>query len=350
MKKGVVVFLSLFLLFLLSLPFWPSELDAVSWLPPEPPVMTGVLTPNTALQKAELMARGEIHGPEDVVLDAQGRIYSGLEDGRIIRLENGKVETLANTGGRPLGLAFDAAGNLVICDSAKGLLRLSPKGKLETLLTAVNGVPLNFTDELVIARDGKIYFTDASTKYGQPDYVVDFLEGRPYGRLYVYDPATGKAELLLKNLYFANGVALSMNEDALFVAETYRYRLRKLWLSGEKSGQNEIVADNLPGMPDNIASDGQGTIWIALPSPRKPIADFSARHGWLRNIMFRLPRSLWPKPEHYGLVVAVDESGKLLRSLHDPSGEHLNMITSVVPHEGRLYFGSLSNDRIGRLQ
>lgn len=349
MKSGLAISFAALLLFLLSLPFWPSPLNALSWQPAPAPAMTGVLAPNDFLQKTELLARGEIHGPEDVAIDAQGRIYSGLEDGRIIRLENGKLETLVNTGGRPLGLAFDAAGNLVICDSDKGLLRLSPEGKLETLLTAVDGVPLNFTDELAIARDGKIYFTDASTKYRQPDYVVDFLEGRPYGRLYVYDPVTGKAELLLKDLYFANGVALSMKEDALFVAETYRYRLRKLWLSGPKAGQSEIVADNLPGMPDNISSDGKGTIWIALPTPRKPIADILAPHGWLRDMIFRLPRVLWPKPERYGLAVAVDENGTLLRSLHDPSGESLNMITSVVPHEGRLYFGSLRNDRIGRL-
>ncbi|MGH8493841.1 MAG: SMP-30/gluconolactonase/LRE family protein [Moraxellaceae bacterium] len=349
MKKMIVLSLLAVLLLLLSLPFWPSPLNALAWQPAATPVMSGVLAVDDSLQKAELIARGEIHGPEDIAIDAQGRVYTGLEDGRIIRLENSKVGTLVNTGGRPLGLAFDAAGNLLICDSGKGLLKLSPDGKLETLLTAVNGVPLNFTDELAIARDGKIYFTDASTKYRQPDYVVDFLEGRPYGRLYVYDPATGKAELLLKDLYFANGVALSMNEDALFVAETYRYRLRKLWLSGRKAGQSEIVADNLPGMPDNISSDGKGTIWIALPSPRKPIADISARHAWMRELIFRLPRALWPKPEHYGLAVAVDENGKLLRSLHDPSGEFLNMITSVVPYEGHLYFGSLSNDRIGRL-
>ncbi len=349
MKKGMMIFFALLLLFVLILFLWPSTLNAVSWQPAAAPAMTGVLTPDDSLQKAQLLARGEVHGPEDIALDAQGRIHAGLEDGRIIRLAKGKVETLVNTGGRPLGLAFDAAGNLVICDSSKGLLRLSPVGKLETLLTAVNGVPLSFTDELVIARDGKIYFTDASSKYRQPDYVVDFLEGRPYGRLYVYDPATGKAALLLKDLYFANGVALSMNEDALFVAETYRYRLRKLWLTGPKAGQNEVVADNLPGMPDNISSDGRGTLWIALPTPRKAIADISARHGWMRNLIYRLPRALWPKPERYGLVVAVNENGKLLRSLHDASGENLNMITSAVPYEGRLYFGSLSNDRIGRL-
>lgn len=327
----------------------PSTLDAVAWQPAEAPALTGVLAPNQDLQKAALLAQGRMDGPEDVAVDAQGRVHAGLRDGRIVRLDGDRITTLANTGGRPLGMVFDAAGNLIICDSGKGLLKLAPDGRLTTLLTSVDGVPLNFADDLDIARDGKIYFTDASTKYRQPDYVVDLLEGRPYGRLYVYDPATGEARLLLKDLYFANGVALSKNGDAVFIAETYRYRLRKYWLSGPRAGQDEVVADNLPGLPDNINSDRNGVIWIALPSPRKAIADVSARHPWMRNLTVRLPRALWPRPDRYGLVVAVDEQGHLLKSLHDPSGDHLRMITSAYPWQGRLYFGSLDNDRIGRL-
>lgn len=349
MKKLLLALPLALIAFLLWFAFGPSDLDAVAWEPLPPPALTGVLAPNQELQKSTLLAKGKIHGPEDIAVDAQGRVVTGLADGRVVRLDGDEIVTLTNTGGRPLGLAFDAAGNLVICDSVKGLISLSPDGKLSTLVTAVDGVPLNFTDDLDIARDGKIYFTDASTKYRQPDYVVDLLEGRPYGRLYVYDPATGVAKLLLKDLYFANGVALSKDEDAVFVSETYRYRLRKFWISGPKAGQNEIVADNLPGLPDNINSDRQGVIWVALPSPRKAIADISARHAWMRNLTIRLPRALWPKPEHYGLVVAVDEEGRILKSLHDPSGEHLHMITSVYPAPGHLYFGSLDNDRVGKL-
>lgn len=349
MKK----FGTVLVLFVLAAVLWlvlsPSSLKAVSWEPAPAPKMTGVLAVNQALQKAELLAQGEIHGPEDIAFDAQGRLHAGLRDGRVIRLDDKKVVTLINTGGRPLGMVFDATGNLIICDALKGLLQLAPDGKLTTLLTEVDGVPLGFTDDMDIASDGKIYFTDASTKYRLPDHVLDLLEGRPYGRLYVYDPQTKVAKLLLKGMYFANGVALSQNEDAVFVSETYRYRLRKLWLSGPKAGTNEIVADNLPGLPDNINSDRQGKIWIALITPRKAIADISASRGWMRDLMFKLPRALWPKPDRYGLVVVVDENGKLLESLHDSSGEHLRMITSVLPHDGHLYFGSLENDRIGRL-
>lgn len=49
-------------------------------------------------------------------------------------------------------------------------------------------------------------------------------------------------------------------------------------------------------------------------------------------------------------MLALDEEGRILRSLHDPSGEHLRMITSAKPHGGHLYLGSLDNDRLGRLK
>lgn len=352
MKKSLIVLAVLVMAGAGAATFWwqsTPSLDAVTWQPAAAPAMTGALAPNTDLKKAELLATGQIHGPEDIAFDAQGRLHAGLHDGRIIRLDGDKITTLANTKGRPLGMMFDANGNLIICDAWKGLLQLSPDGQITTLVSEVNGVALTFTDDLDIAADGKIYFTDASTKYHQPDYVLDLLEGRPYGRLYVYDPATKTAKVLLDNLYFANGVALSKNQDAVFVAETYRYRIRKVWIGGEKAGQNEIIVDNLPGLPDNINSDRNGTIWLAMPTPRKPIADVSARHPWMRELMVRLPRAFWPKPDRYGLAVAIDENGMILKSLHDPSGDHLRMITSVMPYQGKLYFGSLENDRIGRL-
>jgi hypothetical protein len=57
---------------------------------------------------------------------------------------------------------------------------------------------------------------------------------------------------------------------------------------------------------------------------------------------------LWPRPEPYGLVLAYDEHGRLLRSLHDPQGRHVSPITSVEPDGGFLYLGTLTGDWIGR--
>lgn len=329
----------------------PSPIEPQAWQPPPAPLLTGTLEPNDTLMKSELLGQGQIEGPEDSAVDAQGNVYAGLQDGRIVRIGvDGQIATLTATGGRPLGMDFDAKGNLIVADAYKGLLRISPQGQTEVLATEADGLPFAFTDDLDIASDGRIYFSDASSKFNQPDYLLDLLEGRPYGRLLRYDPATGKTETLLKDLYFANGVALSQHEDFVLVNETYRYRITRYWLKGDKAGSHDVFIDNLPGMPDNLQGDRAGTFWVALPTPRKADADFLQNQPWLKAQMAKLPRSMWPKPLHYGLVIALNEQGEIVQSLHDASGTHLHMVTSAKPVGDFLYFGSLSNDRIGKLK
>lgn len=350
MKKllGLVVVLVLALAVYLALT--PSPIDPLAWTPPKAPAMTGVMEPNDTLMKAELLAQGQIVGPEDTAVDSQGRVFAGLDDGRIVRIgADGKAETFVETGGRPLGLAFDKSGNLIVADAWKGLLQVDPQGRMRVLTDSADGVPFAFTDDLDIASDGRIYFSDASSRFHQPDYILDLLEARPHGRLLRYDPATGRTEMLLKDLYFANGVALSQNEDFVLVNETYRYRITRYWLKGERAGQHEVFIDNLPGLPDNLASDRSGTFWVALPSPRKADADVIQQMPWLKRQLTKLPRAVLPKPVAYGLVIQVNEKGEIVRSLHDTSGQHLRMVTSAKPVNGVLYLGSLENDRIGRL-
>lgn len=350
MKKllGLVVLLVAALAVYLA--FTPSPIDPLAWTPPKAPPMTGVMEPNDTLMKAELLAQGQIVGPEDTAVDSQGQVFAGLDDGRIVRIgADGKAQTFVETGGRPLGLAFDQAGNLIVADAWKGLLQIDPQGKIRVLTDSADGVPFAFTDDLDIASDGRIYFSDASSRFHQPDYILDLLEARPHGRLLRYDPATGKTETLLNDLYFANGVALSQHEDFVLVNETYRYRITRYWLKGEKAGQHDVLIDNLPGLPDNLASDRSGTFWVALPSPRKADADVIQQMPWLKRQLTKLPRAVLPKPVPYGLVIQVNEKGEILRSLHDTSGQHLRMVTSAKPVNGVLYLGSLENDRIGRL-
>ena len=349
MKKiilGIVGILAiLIIIFLLQ----SAPIDPAAYTPPESQELAGVLAPNNLLQKAELLALGKINGPEEVAVDSQGRVYGGTQDGKIMRLlPDGKLETFAETKGRPLGIQFDKNKNLIVCDSYKGLLSIDPQGKITVLATSADGVPFKFTDALDISSDGTIYFTDASSKYGQNEYLYDLLESKPHGRFLSYDPATGQIKVLLKNLYFANGVALSQQEDFVLINETYRYRIVRYWLKGPKAGTHKIFIDNLPGFPDNISSNHKGTFWLALFTVRNEAADKLHPSPFLKAQMSKLPKALWPKPKPYGLVLALDEQGKITQSLHEPTGKHLKEITSAREYGGYLYLGSLHNDRIGK--
>ena len=328
----------------------PTPIDAVAYEPPEPPGLTGPYEPNQLLDRASILGRGLVEGPEDVDVDSQGRAVGATADGRIVRVHpNGQVETLAETGGRPLGLHWDAKGNLIICDAFKGLLSLSPSGELKTLVTEVDGIPLGFTDDLDIAQDGSIYFSDASVKYDQRHYRLDMYEARPWGRLIRFNPATGKATTLTEDLYFANGVALSKDESFLLVAETYRYRIIRYWLKGPRAGKQDVFIDNLPGFPDGVSSSGRNTFWVALATTRNTRLDAMHPYPLLKNLIAKLPAHWQPQPRMVGLVLELDEQGTVIRALQDANGDHYPFITSVQERNGELYLGSLYTSGIGTL-
>ncbi|MEM9302564.1 MAG: SMP-30/gluconolactonase/LRE family protein [Pseudomonadota bacterium] len=325
----------------------PGPIEPVAWSPAPAPAMTGAFTPNDRLALARIIAKGQIDGPEDVAVDADGRLYGGTQDGWIVRVDpDGSVERWVETGGRPLGLHFDAEGNLIVADSWKGLLAIDPDGAVDALATGVDGRPFLFTDDLDIAADGRIYFSDASERFTQPDYMLDLLEGRPHGRLLVHDPRTGETTMLLDDLYFANGIALSSDEDFVLVNETYRLRITRYWLKGPKAGTHEIFLDNLPGYPDGVASDDAGRFYVALFTVRNRLGDTIADKPFIKRTIAKLPRVFWPKPAPHGFVLVLDEAGNVLESLQDAGGETVYNVTSAEPEGDLLFLGSLHDDKI----
>jgi sugar lactone lactonase YvrE len=349
LKKLIFSLVGILVLLLVIFIFLPAPISPVAYSPSQAQPLTGVLASNSLLQKAELLAVGKINGPEEVAIDSQNRVYGGTQDGDIVRImADGRLEVFAQTHGRPLGMLFDKNQNLIVCDAYKGLLSINPVGEITVLVNTANDIPLKFTDALDISSDGIVYFTDASSKYEQTEYLYDLLEAKPHGRFLSYNLNTGETKLLVDNLYFANGVALSQDEDFVLVNETYRYRILRYWLKGPKAGTHDIFIDNLPGFPDNITSNGKGKFWLALFTVRNDDIDSLHVSPFLKKQMSKLPKSMWPKPKPYGLVLALNEQGVITQSLHEPTGQHLKEITSAREHQGYLYLGSLHNDRIGK--
>ncbi len=315
-----------------------------AWRPPPAPGLLGVYERNDRLATAELWQVGGA-GPEDIAVDPDGHLYTGLEDGRILRLPpgGGEPELLADTGGRPLGLELHPDGGLVICDAERGLLFLAPVGELETLADGFEGERFKFTNNAAVAADGTIYFTDASRRYGIAAYKQDLLEHSGTGRLFARRP-DGRVDLLMEGLQFANGVTLDPEERYLLVAETGAYRIRRFWLTPDRPGQDEVFIDNLPGFPDNL-STGDGIFWVAMPSPRDRVLDALLPWPWARHVVARMPDRFQPQPKRHGFVLGFDTAGKVVHNLQDPSGR-VAMTTGARQHGGRLYVGSLGEPTV----
>jgi sugar lactone lactonase YvrE len=334
------------------LAFWPVPIDPVAWDAPEAPALAGKYEVNDRLAAVDRRGVGVGVGPESVAIDESGAIHVGYEDGRIVRFDpsGSNPALLADTGGRPLGMKHDAEGRLVVCDGYKGLLRISLDGAIEVLATEADGVPFRFTNDLDIASDGAIYFTDASDRFGPAMQARDdILEHGGRGRLLKYQPATGATTVLLDGLQFANGVALAPDGRAVLVAQTGRYDVLRYWLAGERAGTPEVFIENLPGIPDGISSNGHDTYWLALFTVRNPALD--ALSGWprLRKLVFRLPQFIQPQPVRHAFVLGLSLDGEVVHNLQHPGRDSFSPVTSVTEARGRLYLGSLTQDAFGVL-
>ncbi|MEM9728093.1 MAG: SMP-30/gluconolactonase/LRE family protein [Myxococcota bacterium] len=330
---------------------WPVPIRPVSWSAHPLPPLEGEFEPNQILQDLELYPTPDAHGPEDVAVDSEGRVYVGVEQGQILRYspDGQQVEVFAVTDGRPLGLDFDVNGNLIIADAVKGLLSASPNGEITVLCTEAGYHSFGFTDDVDVDSQNVAWFSDASYKWGHHDVMNEVFESAPNGRLVKYDISTGECKVVASDLHFANGVAVSPDETYVLVNETMRYGVKRIYVRGPDAGRVEVFRSNLPGFPDGISTSPAGTFWLALYSPRNALLDSASERPWLRKVIYRIPSPLQPKPRRHPFVMEFDAEGNVLRTVQDEKGQSFAMSTSAEQVGDWLYVGSLSEPHWGRI-
>ena len=353
------------LLAMAYLSFWPISIQPVRWIAPSQPGYSGAHAANSRLAGLQMIDLGAESGPEHIAIGRDGKLYTTVESGRILRMNPDGTEqsVFASTGGRVLGFDFDAAGNLIAADAVKGLLSISSDGKVSVLTDSVNingqRDPIRYADAVVVAPTGKMYLSDASTRFAPKDWggtfeasVLDILEQASTGRILEFDPATQVTRVVAHGLSFANGVALSLDGQHVFVNETGKYRVWKIAVASQDldvrqtSNQATVLFDNLPGYPDNLMRGRDGKIWLGFAKPRNPTIDNLATQPFMREVTLRLPRALWPIPKSYGHVMAFTEDGKVVADLQDPSGTYPES-TGVTETADRLYIQSLHAKGLG---
>ncbi|MFE7766077.1 SMP-30/gluconolactonase/LRE family protein [Streptomyces sp. NPDC057438] len=287
-------------------------------------------------------------GPEDVIADERGRVLTGVEDGRVLRVDGlaepgrARVETVADTGGRPLGLELLPDGDLLVCDAERGLLRVTAgDGTVRVLADEAGGERLRFCSNVVALSDGTVYFTVSSRRYPLHHWIGDIVEHTGTGRLLRLAPGEPTPEVVLEGLQFANGLAASADESFLVVAETGARRLTRVHLAGARAGTSEPFAEDLPGTPENMWRGPDGLMWVALAGPRIGALDRLHRASpAVRRAAGRVAVRAPFRPLGFAGVVAVDDRGDIAHTLIDRRSR-FRMVTAACVVDGRLILGSL---------
>jgi sugar lactone lactonase YvrE len=239
-----------------------------------------------------------IDGPETVVVAENGDIYAGVKHGLVVRINAiGEITPIATVPGRAIGLALNNKEDgrnsalsrshtlsimlniflgLYVCVAAVGLVFVDLTTRNVIILTTVSddGIPIRFADDVAVARDGKVYFSDASRispwidEHGESNpmlaSLMDATLGSGTGRLLVYDPADKSTMTLMGDLLFANGVAMGPDDSFVLVCETFGFRITRFWLSGYRKDTIDYLVTTLPGFPDNIRQASDGGYWVAI--------------------------------------------------------------------------------------
>lgn len=288
-------------------------------------------------------------GPEDVVVDADGQVYTGTSDGAVfkVRPDGSRIDLVGDTGGRPLGLELLADGRVLVCDAHRGLLALDPGGgRIEELVTTVHGQRMRFCNNAAVAGTGETYFSDSSRLHGIDRWRAEMVEDTRSGRLLRRSADGRETEVLLDGLRFANGVVLAADESYVAVAETAGRRIVRRWLTGPSAGRVDHLAVDLPGYPDNLSRGSDGLLWVALASPTDPVLErLMAGPHVLRRAAWRLPVRLQPRVKRTVRVLALDDAGAVVHDLSlDPSSFH--MVTGVGERDGVVWLSSLQGSAV----
>jgi len=331
----------------------------VAWKPPVNTNLSEGSILNEKLTHSQKISLHGWYGPEDIVFDTAGNLYTGVHskekdfsDGCILKIDStGKVETFFEAGSWVAGLHFDNSGNLIALSHKQGLISIDQQKKVTVLADRdAAGKPFLIPNGLDIASDGRIFFSNTSHRSA---YTIDYgrkiiLETKPLGGLYLYDPSLKKVETLIEGTYFGNGVVLSKDESYVLMVETTKYRVMRYWLKGDKAGQTDTFIDNLPGFPNGISLREDGSYWLGFSTKRTDALDNIHAKPGMKKMVFGLPTWLQPKAEKFGMVMNISRDGKIQESLFDTKGTIMPEAGAVKEYKGYLYLGGDVVSHIGK--
>lgn len=352
-----IIWMSL-LCFFINLFIQSCSIQPLAWTPPQKPMLTGATAINNLLGSTTWIDLDGWYGPEDIAVDKAGNLYCGVhstrnnfETGCILKIDsNGAVSTFCNTQSWVTGLHFDAAGMLIACDQKRGLISVNPQGEISILANKDDkGRPLLLPNDVDIASDGKIYFSNTSHKqrFSRRNARKILLEAKADGGLFCYDPKLKTVQTLIDSSFFGNGVAVAQDDAFVLMVDLAKYRVLRYWLKGTKKGSIDVFIENLPGLPNGISRRKDGSFWLGFTTRRSDALDKMQPNIALKKFVYGIPLWMQPKQEAFGMIMHLSQEGKILQTYYDPTGKKVSEASSIEEYKGKLYIGGDLTNHIG---
>ncbi|KAA3674232.1 adipocyte plasma membrane-associated protein [Paragonimus westermani] len=303
-------------------------------------------------------------GCESIVY-ARGSLYTGAVQGAVLKINETGGFVFAQFGktscgspnecGRPLGIRLSRdAQQLIVADAYLGLYSVDLfDGSHKKLFPLDETAKVTFFNDLDILPNGTVILSESSIRYSLEEIMRLVFEEEPSGRVISIDPMTGDWKELLGNSRFPNGVQLHRDGKSVLIAESGTSRILRLALDG---GRSAVFADNLPGIPDNVRMSARGGYWVPVINIKgtlmSTVLEYVHRIPILRRALLQVisvPFLRGIRNSKSTMVLRLDEDGKIVEVLRDPTGRALN-VAEVCEQDNVLFTGTYYLPHIGRLE
>jgi gluconolactonase len=284
-----------------------------------------------SLDAVEIFGKGALKA-EGVVIDKDGNVYGGGRNGIIYRVSpDGKVSELVTlpSGSIPNGITMDRQGNLVYCDlGKKAVIRVTQSGQASMIADRVGSLALSLPNFASYDAEGNLYVSNSSTR-DINSALVELTNPEPNGALVRIRP-DGRGEIVATGIYLANGTAIDPKEEAVYVLESTRDDCLRIAIKKDGTfGKPEIYSKDFPALPDGMAFDVDGNLFVTLPGKGKDGQLVAANQ-----------------------ILKVDTNGKWSLLIDDPTGQKLDFPTNCAfggPGLQDLYIANLEGDHFTRV-
>jgi gluconolactonase len=200
-------------------------------------------------------------------------VWSDIPNNRQMRFDetDGSVSVFRSPSNYSNGNTVDRQGRQVTCEHGeRRVTRTEHDGTITVVADRFEGKRLNSPNDVVVKSDGSIWFTDPT--YGIDSDYEGHKGASEIGRSNVYrvDPATGAVTAVVTDMIKPNGLAFSLDEQQLYIADTghthgaqYPRHIRVFDVHGDRLGGGRVFAESTAGLFDGFRLDVEGRIWTS---------------------------------------------------------------------------------------